>query len=50
MKPVTNTYIEAAQKAREERRKLKEQRLRKKLRKAKKKVKISNNIHNCVNL
>ncbi|CAK1599996.1 unnamed protein product [Parnassius mnemosyne] len=33
-------YIEAAQKAREERRKLKEQRLRKKLRKAKKKAEL----------
>ncbi|CAH0722755.1 unnamed protein product, partial [Brenthis ino] len=40
IKPITNTYLEAAQKAREERRKLKEQRLRKKLRKAKKKAEL----------
>lgn len=33
-----HSYLEAAQKAREERRKIKEQRLRKKMRKAKKKV------------
>ncbi|XP_068628568.1 extracellular sulfatase SULF-1 homolog [Battus philenor] len=35
-----HAYVEAAQKAREERRKLKEQRLRKKLRKAKKKAEL----------
>lgn len=38
MKGPGHIYLEAAQKAREERRKIKEQRLRKKLRKAKKKV------------
>ncbi|CAH2099728.1 unnamed protein product [Euphydryas editha] len=40
IKPVGHSYLEAAQKAREERRKLKEQRLRKKLRKAKKKAEL----------
>ncbi|OWR46246.1 extracellular sulfatase SULF-1 protein [Danaus plexippus plexippus] len=40
MKPVGNSYLEATQRAREERRKLKEQRLRKKLRKAKKKAEL----------
>ncbi|XP_041973747.1 extracellular sulfatase SULF-1 homolog [Aricia agestis] len=39
-KSPTNNFLEAAQKAREERRKLKEQRLRKKLRKAKKKAEL----------
>ncbi|XP_023940164.2 extracellular sulfatase SULF-1 homolog [Bicyclus anynana] len=40
IKPSTNTYLEAAQRLRDERRKLKEQRLRKKLRKAKKKAEL----------
>ncbi|XP_026484450.2 extracellular sulfatase SULF-1 homolog isoform X1 [Vanessa tameamea] len=40
IKPIGQSYLEAAQKAREERRKLKEQRLRKKLRKAKKKAEL----------
>ncbi|CAH2268765.1 jg23787 [Pararge aegeria aegeria] len=40
IKPVVNTYLEAAQRLRDERRKLKEQRLKKKLRKAKKKAEL----------
>ncbi|XP_045761763.1 extracellular sulfatase SULF-1 homolog [Maniola jurtina] len=40
IKPSGNTYLETAQKLRDERRKLKEQRLRKKLRKMKKKAEL----------